>query len=105
MKLHKFAGADSYVGSFVWRLNGRVAIRSAVVKQMKNPIEKSTTRPILEPMDILRRRMTGMGRIKMAMSVIRFNDAFVHLVLVSDTHAEVLFLLVSRDQEVRTDAT
>jgi hypothetical protein len=80
MKLHKLAGADSNVGSLAWRLWGSVAMRSAVVKQMKKPMEKSTTRPIFEPMDMLRRRMTGIGRMKIAISVIRFRIAFDQLV-------------------------
>jgi hypothetical protein len=80
MKLHKLAGADSNVGSLAWRLWGSVAMRSAVVKQMKKPMEKSTTRPIFEPIDMLSRRMTGIGRMKIAMSVIRFRIAFDQLV-------------------------
>jgi hypothetical protein len=54
-------------------------MRSAVVKQMKKPIEKRITRPILEPIDILRRRMTGMGRMKIAISVARLRAALVQL--------------------------
>jgi hypothetical protein len=54
-------------------------MRNAVVKQMKKPIENSTTRPIFEPIDMFRRRMTGMGRIKIAMSVMRFRTALDHL--------------------------
>jgi hypothetical protein len=61
------------------RLKGSVAMRSAVVKQMKKPIEKRITRPILEPIDILRRRMTGMGRMKIAISVARLRAALVQL--------------------------
>jgi hypothetical protein len=79
MKLHRLAGADSYVGSLAMRLWGSVAIRSAVVKHMKKPIENSTTRPIFEPIDMLRRRMTGIGRMKIAMSVTRLRIAFDQL--------------------------
>lgn len=67
------------MGSLVFKLRGSVAMRSAVVRQMKKPMEKRITSPILEPMDMLRRRMTGMGRMKMAMSVTRFNTAFDQL--------------------------
>jgi hypothetical protein len=56
-------------------------MRSAVVRQMKKPMEKSITRPIFEPIDMLRRRMTGIGRMKIAMSVIKFKIAFDQLLL------------------------
>jgi hypothetical protein len=79
MKLQRFAGADWYVGSLAWRLAESVAMRSAVVKHMKKPIENSTTRPIFEPIDMFRRRMTGIGRMKIAMSVLRLRTAFDQL--------------------------
>ena len=60
-------------------LNGKVAIRNAVVKQMKNPIEKSMTRPIFEPTDMLSFIITGMGSMKMARSVRRLRLALDHL--------------------------
>lgn len=56
----------------VLRVNGSVPMRRAVVKQMKKPMEKRTTRPTREPRDMLRRTMTGIGRTKIAMSVMRF---------------------------------
>jgi hypothetical protein len=79
MKLHRLAGADSYVGSLAWRLDWSVAMRSAVVRQMKKPMEKRMTRPILDPMDMLRRKMTGIGRMKIAISVRRLRAALDHL--------------------------
>jgi hypothetical protein len=54
-------------------------MRNAVVKQMKNPIEKSTTSPIFEPKDMLSLMITGMGRIKIARSVRRLRLALDHL--------------------------
>lgn len=79
MKLHRFVGAASQVMSVVFRLRGSVAIRSAVMRQMKKPIEKRTTRPIRAPKAMLRRTMTGIGSMKIAMSVNRFNIALVQL--------------------------
>jgi hypothetical protein len=79
MKLQRFAGADSYVGSLVLSDWFKVAIRSAVVRQIKNPMEKRIISPIFEPIDMLSLRITGMGRMKMAMSVIRFRTEFDHL--------------------------
>lgn len=79
MKLQRFVGADSHVGSLVASVNGRVAIRSAVVRQMKKPIEKSIMRPMREPIDILRLKITGMGRMNMMMSVNRLRMALDHL--------------------------
>jgi hypothetical protein len=54
-------------------------MRSAVVRQMKKPMEKRMTRPILDPMDMLRRSMTGIGRMKIAMSVRRLRAALDQL--------------------------
>ena len=71
MKLHRFVGADSHVGSLVLRVNGSVPMRRAVVRQMKNPMEKSTISPIRFPKDMLRRAMTGIGSTKIAISVVR----------------------------------
>ena len=79
MKLHRFVGAASQVGSVVFRLRGSVAIRSAVMRQIKKPIEKRTTRPIRVLKAMFRRTMTGIGSMKIAMSVNRFNIALVHL--------------------------
>lgn len=79
IKLHRFVGADSHEGSLVRRVNGSVAMRRAVVRQMKKPMEKSTTRPIREPNDMFRRMITGIGIIKIAISVKRFEIAFNHL--------------------------
>lgn len=56
----------------VLRVNGSVPMRRAVVKQMKKPMEKRTTRPTREPRDMLRRTMIGIGRMNIAMSVMRF---------------------------------
>jgi hypothetical protein len=54
-------------------------MRNAVVRQIKKPIEKSTTRPTFEPIDMLSLRMTGIGSIKIARSVIRFRLALDQL--------------------------
>lgn len=75
MKLQRFVGADPHVGSLVASVKGSVAMRSAVVRQMKKPIEKSIMRPMREPIDMLRFSMTGMGRIKMTTSVDRLRIA------------------------------
>jgi hypothetical protein len=75
MKLHRLVGADSQVGSLPLRVKGRVTMRSAVVRQM----EKRMTRPKREPVDMFRRKMMGMGRMKMARSVRRLRMAFVQL--------------------------
>lgn len=79
MKLHRFVGADSHVGSLVARVKGSVAMRSAVVRQMKKPMEKSTIRPMREPVDMFRLRMTGMGRMKIVRSVKRLRTALDQL--------------------------
>jgi hypothetical protein len=101
MKLHRLVGADSYVGSLVWRVKGRVAMRKAVVKQIKKPMEKSTTRPIFEPRDMFRRRITGMGKMNMAISVTRLRIALDHLDCVSKSmHSCVL----PQEVAVLTDA-
>jgi len=49
------------------------------MRQMRKPIENKKTSPILFPGDMLRRDMTGIGRIKIAKSVRRFETALVHL--------------------------
>lgn len=55
-------------------------IRSAVIRQMKKPMENSITKPIREPVDMFSRRITGMGRMKMARSVNRLVMAFDQLI-------------------------
>jgi hypothetical protein len=67
----------------VLSVNGRVAMRSAVVRQMKKPREKRMTSPTREPVDMFSLKMTGMGRIKMVRSVIRLEIAFDQLIEVS----------------------
>jgi hypothetical protein len=79
MKLHRLVGADSQVGSLPLSVKGSVAMRRAVVRQMNKPRLKRMTRPTREPVDIFRRKMMGMGRMKMARSVRRFRMAFVQL--------------------------
>ena len=79
IKLHRFVGADSQVGSLVLRVKGSVAMRSAVVKQMKKPMEKRTTRPMRDPVDMFKLKITGMGRMKIEMSVKRLRTAFDQL--------------------------
>ncbi|KAJ4377513.1 hypothetical protein N0V83_000338 [Neocucurbitaria cava] len=83
MKLQRFVGADSHVGSLVLSVKGRVAMRSAVVKQMKKPIEKRTISPMRDPVDMFRLKMTGIGRMKIDMSVKRLRTAFDQLQLES----------------------
>jgi hypothetical protein len=79
MKDHRLVGADSQVGSVVFNVCGRVAMRRIVMRQMRNPMENKTTSPILLPEDMLRRDITGIGRTNIARSVTRFETAFVHL--------------------------
>lgn len=89
MKLHKFVGADCHVGSLVARVKGRVAMRSAVVRQIKKPTEKSTTSPMRELTDMFRPRITGMGRTKMEMSVKRLRTALDQLHMALGLHSEL----------------
>lgn len=79
MKDHRFVGADSQVGSVALRLNGKAAMRSAVVRQMKKPIEKRATSPMREPIDIFSFSIIGMGSRKIARSVRMFRTAFDQL--------------------------
>lgn len=89
MKLQRFVGADCHVGSRVRSERGSVDMRRAVVRQMKKPIEKRTIRPIREPLDMFNPKMTGIGSMKIARSVRRFEIAFDQLegmsVIVSHT--------------------
>lgn len=75
MKLQRLVGADSHDGSLVLSVSGRVAMRSAVVRQMKKPTQNRTTRPMRDPMDMFKRTITGMGRTKIAISVRRLRTA------------------------------
>jgi hypothetical protein len=54
-------------------------MRSAVVRQMKKPIQKRTTRPTRDPIDMLSLIMTGIGSTNMAISVIKLRMAFDQL--------------------------
>jgi hypothetical protein len=64
-------------------VSGNVAMRSAVVRQMKNPMQKRTTRPTRDPIDILSLMITGIGSMKIAISVIRLRMAFDQLLTMS----------------------
>lgn len=79
MKLQRFVGADSHDGSFVLSVSGSVNMRSAVVKQMKKPMQNNTTRPTRDPNDILRPTITGIGKTNIAMSLTRFEMALDQL--------------------------
>jgi hypothetical protein len=50
---------------------------------MKNPMTKTTARPIFLLSDICKREITGMGNVKMRRSVKRLKAAHVHLKIVS----------------------
>ena len=60
-------------------MSGSVAMRSAVVRQMMEPMQNSITKPMRDPMDMLSCMRTGIGRMKMAMLVRRLRVAFDHL--------------------------
>jgi hypothetical protein len=85
MKLQRLVGADSKVGSFVARVNGRVAMRSAVVRQMKKPMEKRIRRLIRELVDMFSLKMTGIGSRNIARSVMRLVTALDQLPRTSAT--------------------
>jgi hypothetical protein len=72
-------GADSHDGSLVLSVSGSVAIRSAVVRQIKKPMQNNTTKPTRDPVDMLSLTITGMGSMKMRMSVRRLEMAFDQL--------------------------
>ena len=79
IKDHRFAGADSQVGSRARSDRFSVAMRSAVTRQMKKPMPKRTAREMRAEIDIWRCEIAGMGRRKMARSVARLEMAFVQL--------------------------
>ena len=77
-------------------------MRSAVVKQMKNPIEKRTMRPMRDPVDMFSFMITGIGGMKMEMSVKRLVTAFVQLFL--GQHS-LICINVTRESDLLTGAT
>jgi hypothetical protein len=79
MKLQRFVGADAQVGSLVRRDNGSVDMRSAVIRHMKKPMEERITRPMREPTDMFKPKITGIGRMNITRSVRRFRIAFDQL--------------------------
>lgn len=83
IKDHRFVGADSQVGSLSLSVCGRVAIRRVVMRQMKKPMLKRTMRPRRFPNDILSFMIMGRGRKKMIKSIVRFDMAFVQLLLLA----------------------
>jgi len=54
-------------------------MRSAVVRQMKKPMEKSTIKPMREPVDMFSLTTTGIGSVKTERSVSRLVTAFDQL--------------------------